>query len=73
MTKLALQLSGFHSAHATRGADENTSHENLKQPPLRIDVDRMRGALSSKRFELPQGLSVEDIRLHIIASANSGR
>mgnify|MGYP003440584451 CR=1 FL=1 len=73
MTKLALQHNGFSSAHANRSADESTSHRPLKQPPLRIDVDRMRGALSSKRFELPSGLSVADIRLHIIASAKTGR
>ena len=55
----------FFTVHTVHRAEETP-----KQPPLRIDVDRMRGALSSKRFELPSGLSVDEIRLHIIESTN---
>jgi len=38
---------------------------------FRIDKVRMDAALASKSFDVPQGLSVEEIRQHIIASAQS--
>jgi hypothetical protein len=43
--------------------------KKTQSAPVRIDVDRMNFALSAERFTLPQGLSVEEARKHIIASA----
>ena len=38
---------------------------------FRIDRKRMDDALASKSFDVPQGLSLEEIRQHIIATAKS--
>lgn len=38
---------------------------------FRIDRKRMDDALASESFDVPQGLSVEEIRQHIIATAKS--
>ena len=47
-----------------------SSFDRQEQPaPVRIDIDRMNSALSAERFTLPQGLSAEEIRKHIIAKA----
>lgn len=45
------------------------SVKKTQSAPVRIDVDRMKSALSAERFTLPQGLSMEEARKHIIASA----
>lgn len=37
--------------------------------PVLIDLDRMKSALAAERFTMPQGLSREEMRQHIIASA----
>lgn len=37
--------------------------------PIRINIDRMKSALSAESFVMPQGLSREEMRKHIIASA----
>ena len=41
------------------------------KPYITIDRKRMDDALASKSFDVPQGLSVEEIQQHIIATAKS--
>jgi hypothetical protein len=45
------------------------SVKKAQSAPVRIDAERMKSALSAERFTLPQGLSMEEARKHIIASA----
>ena len=46
-----------------------TPASNQKTVPVRINLDRMKSALASETFVMPQGLSREEMRKHIIASA----
>ena len=46
-----------------------TTTSNQKTAPIRINLDRMKSALSAESFVMPQGLSREEMRKHIIASA----
>lgn len=43
--------------------------KKAQSAPVRIDSDRMKSALAAERFTLPQGLSMEEARAHIIAAA----
>lgn len=47
----------------------STSSTEQKTMPIRTNIDRMKSALSAETFVMPQGLSREEMRKHIIASA----
>ena len=47
----------------------STNSTDKTTMPIRINIDRMKSALSAESFVMPQGVSREEMRKHIIASA----
>lgn len=47
----------------------STNSTEQKTMPIRTNIDRMKSALSAESFVMPQGLTREEMRKNIIASA----
>ena len=47
----------------------STNSTDKTTMPIRTNIDRMKSALSAESFAMPQGLSREEMRKHIINSA----